>query len=137
MGWESGGSPQNLQGASRPPNHPNRETPSQRVFANKANVPDSPLTRRSAESGLQAGSFPSQRYRAAMRYDPDKTMLGTMLDDPEVVAILENHAPGITKNPMIGMAKGMTANQALVMGAAMLGGQTVVDAVREDIAQLS
>jgi urease gamma subunit len=72
-----------------------------------------------------------------MRYDPDKTMLGTMLNDPEVVAILEKHAPGITKNPMIGMAKGMTANQALVMGAAMLGGQTVVDAVREDIAQLS
>ena len=137
MGWESGGSPQNLQRVSRPPNHPNRETPSQRAFANKANVPDSPLTRHSAQSGLHAGSFPSQRYRAAMRYDPDKIMLGTMLDDPEVVAILENHAPGITKNPMIGMAKGMTANQALVMGAGMIGGQTVVDAIREDIAQLS
>jgi hypothetical protein len=38
---------------------------------------------------------------------------------------------------MIGMAKGMTANQALVMGGAMLGGQPVVDAIREDIAQLS
>ena len=55
MGWESGGSPQNLQRVSRPPNHSNRETPSQRVFANKANVPDSPLTRHSAQSGLQAG----------------------------------------------------------------------------------
>ncbi len=71
-----------------------------------------------------------------MRYDPDKTMLGTMLDDSEVVAILERHAPGITKNPMIGMAKGMTANQALVMGSAMLGGPTVVDAIRQDIEQL-
>jgi hypothetical protein len=76
-------------------------------------------------------------YRAAMRYDPEKTMLGMMLNDPDVVAILEKHAPGITKNPMIGMAKGMTANQALVMGAAMLGGQPVVDAIRDDIAQLS
>lgn len=71
-----------------------------------------------------------------MRYDPDKTMLGTMLDDPEVVAILEKHAPGITKNPMIGMAKGMTANQALVMGSAMIGGQTVVAAIREEIEKL-
>ena len=72
-----------------------------------------------------------------MRYDPDKTMLGTMLNDPEVVAILEKHAPGITKNPMIGMAKGMTANHALVMGSALLGGQTVVDAIRTDMDQLA
>ncbi len=72
-----------------------------------------------------------------MRYDPDKTTLGTMLKDPEVVAILETHSPGITKNPMIGMAKGMTANQALVMGAGMIGGQQVVDAIREEISHLS
>jgi hypothetical protein len=72
-----------------------------------------------------------------MRYDPDKTMLGTMLNDPEVVAILEKHSPGITKNPMIGMAKGMTANQALVMGSAMLGGQSVVASIREEIEKLS
>jgi len=71
-----------------------------------------------------------------MRYDPDKIMLGTMLDDPEVVAILEKHAPGITKNPMIGMAKGMTANQALAMAGAMLGGQQVVDAIRTEISLL-
>jgi hypothetical protein len=71
-----------------------------------------------------------------MRYDPDKIMLGTMLDDPEVVAILEEHAPGITKNPMIGMAKGMTANQALAMAGAMLGGQQVVDAIRTEISLL-
>ena len=72
-----------------------------------------------------------------MRYDPDKTMLGTMLNDPEVVAILEKHAPGITKNPMIGMARGLSANQALVMGSALLGGQTVVDAIRTDMDQLA
>jgi hypothetical protein len=72
-----------------------------------------------------------------MRYDPDKTMLGTMLNDPEVVAILEKHAPGITKNPMIGMAKGLSANQALVMGSALLGGQTEVDAIRAEMDQLA
>ncbi len=72
-----------------------------------------------------------------MRYDPDKIMLGTMLNDPEVVAILEKHAPGITKNPMIGMAKGLSATQALVMGSALLGGQTVVDAIRTEMDQLA
>lgn len=75
-------------------------------------------------------------YREAMRYDPDTTLLGTMLADPEVVAILEKHAPGITKNPMIGMAKGMTANQALTMGAPMLGGQQVVEAIRTEMSEL-
>ena len=71
-----------------------------------------------------------------MRYDPDSTLLGTMLTDPEVVAILEKHAPGITKNPMIGMAKGMTANQALTMGTPMLGGTQVVDAIRAEMSGL-
>ena len=72
----------------------------------------------------------------AMRYDPDTTLLGTLLADPEVVAILEKHSPGITKNPMIGMAKGMTANQALTMGAPFLGGQQVVDAIRAEVSGL-
>ena len=38
------------------------------------------------------------------KYDPNTTTLGELLADPDVVAILEKHAPGITSNPMIGMA---------------------------------
>ena len=38
------------------------------------------------------------------RYDINTTTLGTLLDDPEVAALLEEHAPGLTSNPMIGMA---------------------------------
>ncbi len=72
-----------------------------------------------------------------MRYNLDTTLLGTMLADPEIVGILEKHAPGITSNPMISMAKGMTASQALVMGTPILGGQPVVDALRAEIAELS
>lgn len=72
-----------------------------------------------------------------MRYDPDTVLLGTLLADPEVVAILEKHAPGITNNPMIGMAKGMTANQALTMGAPFLGGQQVVEAIRTEMNELA
>jgi len=72
-----------------------------------------------------------------MRYDLDKTTLGTMLEDPEVVAILEKHAPGITSNPMIGMAKGLTVNQALVMGQGMLGGPEVIARIRAEAEQLA
>lgn len=56
------------------------------------------------------------------RYDVDTTSLGTLLDDPDVVAIIEAHAPGLTSNPMIGMAKAMPAGQALAMAGGMIGG---------------
>ncbi len=54
------------------------------------------------------------------RYDLSSTTLGTLLRDPEVVAILEQHAPGITTNPMISMAEGMPAGQALSMAGGMI-----------------
>ena len=46
------------------------------------------------------------------RYDENTTTLGQLLDDPEVVAIFDKHAPGVASNPMIGMAKGMTVSAA-------------------------
>jgi len=58
LGWESGGSPQNLQQPPKTPNQRNRKTPSQLDFANIPNVPGSPLTGHSKVSGLQAGSSP-------------------------------------------------------------------------------
>ena len=51
LGWESGGSPQNLQETPTTPNQRNRKSPSQLDFANIANVPGSPLTGRSTVSG--------------------------------------------------------------------------------------
>lgn len=55
------------------------------------------------------------------RYDLSSATLGTLLEDSDVVAILEQHAPGITSNPMIKMAEGMPANQALGMASGMIG----------------
>jgi len=42
-----------------------------------------------------------------MAYTLD-TKVGDILKDVGAVKILEKHAPGVSKNPMIGMAKGMT-----------------------------
>jgi hypothetical protein len=69
------------------------------------------------------------------RYDVNTTTLGTLLEDPQVVEILEKHAPGITSNPMIGMAKGMTAAQAMSMAGSVLD-QDKVEAIKREVEQL-
>ncbi len=69
------------------------------------------------------------------KYDINTTTLGTLLEDPEVAAIMEKHAPGITSNPMIGMAKGMPAAQAVGMAGGMIG-QDAVTAIIADVEAL-
>lgn len=50
------------------------------------------------------------------------TTLGTLLDNPQAKAVLEKHVPGVSTNPMVGMARGMTLNMLLSMPqAAQLG----------------
>jgi hypothetical protein len=43
------------------------------------------------------------------------TKLGDLLDNDLAKSILEKHAPGITSNPMIAFAKGMTLKALLSM----------------------
>lgn len=50
------------------------------------------------------------------------TTLGTILDDPQAKAVLDQYAPGVSSNPMVAMARGMTLNALLAMPqAAQLG----------------
>lgn len=58
-----------------------------------------------------------------MAYTLDTTV-GTLLDDVGAVKILEKHVPGISTNPMIGMAKGMTLKSLLAMPQAKQYGIT-------------
>ena len=69
------------------------------------------------------------------KYDPNTTTLGELLADPDVVAILEKHAPGITSNPMIGMAAAMPASQAMAVAGGMIGADTVA-AINEEVSAL-
>lgn len=69
------------------------------------------------------------------KYDLTSTTLGELLDDPDVVAIMEKHAPGITSNPMLGMAKGMPAAQAVGMAAGMIG-QDAAAAIQTEVSAL-
>ncbi len=49
-----------------------------------------------------------------MAYSLD-TKVGDILKDTGAVKILEKYAPGVSKNPMIGLAKGMTLKSLLAM----------------------
>jgi len=50
--------------------------------------------------------------------------VGEILKDPKAVKILEKYAPGVSKNPLIGLAKGMTLKALLAMPQAKQAGVT-------------
>ena len=58
-----------------------------------------------------------------MAYTLD-TKVGEILKDTNAVKILEKYAPGVSKNPMIGLAKGMTLKSLLAMPQAKEAGIT-------------
>jgi len=58
-----------------------------------------------------------------MAYTLDTTV-GTLLDDTGAVKIFEKYVPGISSNPMIGFAKGMTLKALLAMPQAKQAGVT-------------
>ena len=44
------------------------------------------------------------------RYDFATTKVGQLLDDPEAVAVIERRYPGLTRQPMVALMKGMTTS---------------------------
>lgn len=48
------------------------------------------------------------------------TTLGEILDTPELLALMEEQSPGISKNPMIKMAKGFTLAKIVATPAAKM-----------------
>jgi len=58
-----------------------------------------------------------------MAYTLD-TKVGEILKDAGAVKVLEKYAPGISKNPMIGLAKGMTLKTLIAMPQAKEAGIT-------------
>jgi hypothetical protein len=58
-----------------------------------------------------------------MAYTMDTTV-GELLKDTHAVEVLEKHVPGVSKNPMISMASGMTIKSLLAMPQAQQYGVT-------------
>jgi len=53
-----------------------------------------------------------------------ETRVGEILKDTHAVEILEKHVPGASKNPMLGLASGMTLKSLLAMPQAKQAGIT-------------
>ncbi len=53
-----------------------------------------------------------------------ETKVGDILKDTNAVEVLEKYVPGISKNPMLGLAKGMTLKALLDMPQAKQAGIT-------------
>jgi hypothetical protein len=58
-----------------------------------------------------------------MAYTLD-TKVGEILKDTGAVEVLERYAPGVSKHPMIGLAKGMTLKALVAMPQARQAGVT-------------
>lgn len=58
-----------------------------------------------------------------MAYSLD-TKVGELLKDTRAMEVLEKHVPGVSANPMIGMASGMTIKSLLAMPQAQQYGIT-------------
>lgn len=58
-----------------------------------------------------------------MAYTLD-TKVGDILKDTHAVEILEKHVPGVSKNPMLALAGGMTLKAILAMPQAKQAGLT-------------
>ncbi len=71
-----------------------------------------------------------------MAYTMDST-LGELLNDPRAKAVLDKYLPGVSTNPMIGMAKGISLKmivsmpQVAQMGVDQQKVQTVLDEINK------
>lgn len=70
-----------------------------------------------------------------MAYTLD-TKVGEILKDTNAVAVLERYAPGVSKNPMIGMASGMSLRAVIAMPQAKQYGITE-DMVQKVLAEIN
>jgi len=52
------------------------------------------------------------------------TTLGEILDNPQAKDVLDKHIPGISSNPIVSMAKGMSLNMILSLPQAAQYGLT-------------
>jgi hypothetical protein len=73
--------------------------------------------------------------RKSMAFTMDST-LGQIIDNPQAKAVLEQYIPGVSTNPMLAMAKGMTLNMVVAMPQAAQYGITK-DKVEKVLAEIN
>ena len=84
------------------------------------------------ERGLLQALVPKEKQ---MAYTMD-TKVGELLKDTGAVEVLEKYAPGVSRNPMVGLAKVMTIKALLAMPQAKQAGITE-DMVKKVLAEIN
>lgn len=69
------------------------------------------------------------------KYDLNTVTIGELLEDPQVVEIVDQYAPGMANNPAANVYKGVTVDSALGMAGRFVPAETI-DAVRSRIESL-
>lgn len=69
------------------------------------------------------------------RYDFATTKVGQLLDDPDAVAVIERRYPGLTRQPMVGLMKGISAQKAFGMASSYVG-EDELAAIRVELESL-
>lgn len=59
------------------------------------------------------------------RYDLATTKVGTLLDDPDAVAVVERHYPGVAGNPALKFVRGMMAAKAVNLASSYVSEQEI------------
>ncbi len=92
-----------------------------------------------AKGGLKGlfgfGKHAETAAEAPARYSTADTKIGALLGDPAAKAVLDRHFPGVSADPRIGMAKGMTL-RAIQQFAPDQFSSEALDAVDAELAQL-
>ncbi len=68
-------------------------------------------------------------------YSVSETTMGVLLADPAAVAVLEEHLPGFTSNPQLGMASGWTLEQLQVYSPDTITDEKLAE-IQADLAAL-
>lgn len=69
------------------------------------------------------------------RYELATTKVATLLDDPFAVAIIERRYPGITRQPMVAMVRGMSAAKAFNMASGYVSASEI-EQIRAELESL-
>ncbi len=69
------------------------------------------------------------------RYDFATTKVGQLLDDPAAVDVIERRYPGITRQPMVALMKGVSAQKAFGMASGYVGDDELA-AIRSELESL-
>lgn len=93
------------------------------------------LTATDASAERAAPAAPTTAVPATPQYSTKDTSIGDLLDNPAAKAVIDKHLPGLSDNPSIEMARGMTLRAIQPMVADKIT-EPMLDTLDADLAKI-